>query len=58
MVAYGCHGKTKNLMAKPNTSRQNQIPSQQKQKFHGKIKYLTAKPHGKTKVRGGGEGII
>ena len=25
MVAHNCHGKTKNLTAKPETSRQNQI---------------------------------
>ena len=37
MVAHNYHGKTKNLMAKTKTSRQNQKP-------HGKTKYLTAKP--------------
>ena len=52
MVAYNCHGKTKNLTAKtkyvtakPKTSRQKQNTSRQNQKPHGKNKI----PHGKTK---------
>ena len=39
----GVTAKSEQLRAKPKTSRQNQIPSQQKQNFHGKIKCLTAK---------------
>ena len=50
-MAHNCHSKTKNLTAKPKTSRQNQKP-------HGKTKNLTTKPktsrqnqkpHGKNK---------
>ena len=36
-VAHRCHGKNKNITAKPKTSRKNQKP-------HGKNKNLTAKP--------------
>ena len=43
MVAHSCHGKTRNLTAKPETSRQKQNTSRQKQKPHGKTKYFTAK---------------
>ena len=58
-VAHNCHGKTKNLTAKPKTSRQKQNTSLQNQKPHGKNKNLTAKPktsrqnqkpHGKNKI--------
>ena len=58
-VAHNCHGKTKNLTAKPKTSRQNQNTPRQNQKPHGKTKYFTAKTkyptakanaHGKTKA--------
>ena len=37
-VAHRCHGKNKNITAKPKTSRKNQKP-------HGKTKDLTAKPN-------------
>ena len=50
-VAHNCHGKTKNLTAKPKTSLQKQNTSQQNQKPYGKnkipldkTKNLTAKP--------------
>ena len=39
------HGKSKNIMAKPKTSRQKQNTPRQNQKPHGKNKI----PHGKTK---------
>ena len=45
MVAHNCHGKTKNVTAKPKTSRQKQNTSRQNQKPQGKNKI----PHGKTK---------
>ena len=45
MVAHNCHGKTKNLTAKPKTSRQKQNTSRQNRKPHGKNKI----PHNKTK---------
>ena len=64
-VAPNCHGKTKNLTAKPKISRQKQNTLRQNRKPHGKNKNLTAKtkylttkpktsrqnqrPHGKTK---------
>ena len=38
MVAHNCHGKTKNLTAKPKTSRLKQNTS-------GKAKNLTANPN-------------
>ena len=44
-TAHNCHGKTKNLTAKPKTSRQKQNTSRQNQKPHGKTKI----PHGKNK---------
>ena len=49
-LAHNCHGKTKNLTARPKTSRQNQIPHSKNQILHGKTKYPrqnqipTAKP--------------
>ena len=65
-VAHNCHGKTKNLTAKPKTSRQKQKPHGKIKIPHDKTKNLTAKPntsqqktkyptakantHGKTKV--------
>ena len=42
-VAPNCHGKTKNLTAKPKTSRQKQNTLRQNRKPHGKNKNLTAK---------------
>ena len=45
MVANNCHCKTKNLTAKPKTSRQKQNTSRQNQKPHGSRQ--TQKPHGK-----------
>ena len=57
-LAHNCHGKTKNLTAKPKTSRQNRKPHGKTKNFTAKTKYLTAKPktsrqnqrpHGKTK---------
>ena len=60
MVAHNCHGKTKNLTAKPKTSRQKQNTSRQNRKPHDKNKIphnktenLTAKPntsHGNTSL--------
>ena len=38
MVAHNCHGKNKNIMAKPKTSRQKQNTSWQNQVLHSKSK--------------------
>ena len=43
-VAHNCHGKTKNLTAKPKTSRQKQKPHGKIKIPHDKTKNLTAKP--------------
>ena len=43
LVTHNCHGKNKNITAKPKTSRQKQNTSRQNQKLHGKTKYFTAK---------------
>ena len=45
MVAHNYHGKTKNLMVKAKTSRQNQKPHGKNKIPHGKTKNLTAKPN-------------
>ena len=51
-MAHNCHGKTKNITAKPKTSRQKQNTTRQNQKPqcknkipHGKTKNLTEKPN-------------
>ena len=57
-VAHNCHAKTKNLTAKPKTSRQKQKPHGKPKNLTAKTKYVTKKPkpsqqnqrpHGKTK---------
>ena len=43
-TAHNCHGKTKNLTAKPKTSRQKQKPHGKTKNLTAKSKYLTTKP--------------